>query len=126
MTLHRWERGMTDPAADGTTPAELHEVLLRSPLPLAIFALDTMLLVDANAAACQVIGHDFPVAEPVALGTLLVPDDATHAAHALHLIADGTIHAYEAHRKILRADGSVVDGHVWVRSIADVQHALAP
>jgi DNA-binding CsgD family transcriptional regulator/PAS domain-containing protein len=100
-------------------------VLQRSPLPLAVFDLETLLLVDANAAAGRVIGRDLPITEPVALGTLLTADDAAGAAHALQLVADGTIHAYEAHRKILRSDGTVVDGHVWVRSIAQMQHAMA-
>jgi PAS domain S-box-containing protein len=99
--------------------------MLRSTLPLALFELDTMLLVDANAAACSITGHDFPVDAPIPLATLLAPHDAAQAAQALRLVADGTIGAYEADRKILRADGAVVEGHIWVRSIAHMHHTMA-
>ncbi len=116
---------MTDAALPETTTAELREVVQRSTLPLALLELGTMLLVDANAPACQIIGVEFPVDAPVPLGVLLAPDDAAHAAQALQLVADGTIDGYEANRKVLRSDGAVVDGHVWVRSISHVRHAMA-
>ncbi len=116
---------MADTAPQATSASELREVLTRSPVPLALLDLDTLELVDANAAAAKVIGRDLPIVEPVALGTLLSPDDAEHAAHALQLVADGTIHSYSANRKVLRPDGGVVDGDVWVRSIAHFRHAMA-
>jgi len=116
---------MAGVALHDTTAAELRDVVQQSTLPLALFELDTMLFVDANAPACRIIGHDFPVEAPVALGALLAPHDATQAAQAMRLVADGTIDAYETNRKILRSDGAVVDGHVWVRAIAHMDHTMA-
>jgi hypothetical protein len=107
------------------TAAEARDVLTRCPLPVALLDLHTLQVVDANAAGALVIGRDLPIVEPIELETLLTPEDAKNAAHALNLVAEGTIHAYEANRKVLRADGVVVDGHVWVRSLAHFRDAMA-
>ncbi len=52
-------------------------------------------------------------------------DDATHAQSALQLVTDGSIHGYEAHRKLIRGDGVVIERHVCVRAIEQTLRRLA-
>jgi PAS domain-containing protein/DNA-binding CsgD family transcriptional regulator len=99
-----------------STEAELLDAMHRNPLPLALIALDTMQFLDVNAAAHALIGglddSDITVAN------VLMPEDEEDARRALALIAQGTIHAYETRRRLRRADGTTIAGHVWVRSLA--------
>jgi PAS domain S-box-containing protein len=114
--------------ADTIRPEEpnpdLRQALEQSALPVALLDLTTMRIIDANAAACEITGRSYPI-EPLALGEILSPDDAEHARHALQLVADATIHGYEARRKIKRADGVVIESHVWVRRIERAQRSEA-
>ena len=95
---------------------ELREAVQHNPLPLAVVAIDTMEVVDMNDAARAVMRD--PAMQRVSLQQLLTPEDEVRAKQALNLVADGTLHAYEATRSIRRADGSTVECHVWVRSLA--------
>jgi DNA-binding CsgD family transcriptional regulator len=54
---------------------------------------------------------------PVPLRTLLLPEDAAPATRALQLVADGTIHSYDARRHVRRLAGGTVAGHIWVRAL---------
>jgi PAS domain S-box-containing protein len=106
------------------TEADLRQALEQSALPVAVLDLTTMQLTAANRAACEITGRTYPI-EPLGIGEVLSPDEAEHARHALQLIADGTIHGYEARRKLMRTDGVVVESHVWVRGIENSPHPQA-
>jgi DNA-binding CsgD family transcriptional regulator/PAS domain-containing protein len=95
---------------------ELRDAVQQNPLPLAVVAIDTMEVVDLNDAARAVLRD--PDLQRIALQNLLSPEDEMRAKQALHLVADGTLQAYEATRSLRRADGSVIECHVWVRSLA--------
>ena len=108
---------MTDAPARDDSAAQLRELLQRSPLPLARFDLGSMLVTDANEAGRQVLGVQDLSAFPLPLHAVLVPEDEAMAAKSLKLLADGTIHAYDARRRLRRTDGSAVPGRVWVRAL---------
>src|ERR1044072_3489257 len=80
---------------------ELREAVQQNPLPLAVVAIDTMEVMDMNDAARTVIRE--PTAQRLPLQQLLSPEDEVRAKQALHLVADGTLHAYEATRMLRRA-----------------------
>jgi PAS domain-containing protein/DNA-binding CsgD family transcriptional regulator len=106
-----------------STEEELLEAMHRNPLPLALIALDTLQFLDVNAAARTLLGaaDDFDVS----VENVLLPEDEENARHALSLIAQGVIQAYETRRRLRRADGTTVDGHVWVRSLAHLRAGAA-
>lgn len=116
---------MNGPADIDDTRPEMREIMGRSAMALALFDLEAMQFVEANAPACAVLGRDFPLAAPLTVNDLLAPADAEPAMNAMRLIADGTIDGYEANRKIMRADGSVIEGQVWVRSMMHARSAVA-
>jgi DNA-binding CsgD family transcriptional regulator len=105
-------------APAGDPALQLRELLESSPLPLARFDLGTMLLTDANDAARDVLGvrRDANVF-PLPLKKVIGPDDEAMAERSLKLVADGTIHAYDARRSVRRLDGSTIAGRVWVRAL---------
>jgi PAS domain-containing protein/DNA-binding CsgD family transcriptional regulator len=106
-----------------STEADLLEAMHRNPLPLAVIALDTMQFLDVNAAARALLGAND--GDEISVATVLMPEDADNAQRALKLIAEGTIHAYETRRRLRRADGTTVAGHVWVRSLAYLRGGTA-
>jgi PAS domain-containing protein/DNA-binding CsgD family transcriptional regulator len=106
-----------------STEAELLEAMHRNPLPLALIALDTMEFIDVNAAARRLFGGNDGF--EVTVDNLLEPEDEENARRALGLIAQGTIHAYETRRRLRRADGTTIAGHVWVRSLASLRPGTA-
>src|SRR4029077_1139470 len=112
-----------DMNVEPSTEGELLEAMHRNPLPLALIALDTMQFLDVNTAARTLIGasDDFDVT----VETILFPEDGENARRALALIAEGTIHAYETRRRLRRADGTTIAGHVWVRSLAHLRPGTA-
>jgi PAS domain-containing protein/DNA-binding CsgD family transcriptional regulator len=106
-----------------STESELREAMQRNPLPLALISLDTMQFLDVNDAARRLIGGSDDRAITVA--GVLLPEDEENARSALALIAQETIHAYETRRRLRRADGTTVAGHVWVRSLAYLRPGTA-
>jgi PAS domain-containing protein len=106
-----------------STEGELLEAMHRNPLPLALIALDTMQFLDVNAAARTLLGASDGFDATVE--NILLPEDAQNARRALALIAEGTIHAYETRRRLRRADGTTIAGHVWVRSLAYLRPGTA-
>ena len=106
-----------------STEGELREAMHRNPLPLALIALDTMEFVDVNAAAKRLFGASDGF--DVAVADILLPEDTENARRALALVAQGAIQAYETRRRLRRADGSTVAGHVWVRSLAYLRPGTA-
>jgi len=102
---------------------ELRAAVQQNPLPLAVIAIDTMEVIDMNDAARAVIRAADVQRMP--LERLLSADDQMRAKQALHLIADGTLHAYEATRLLQRTDGSAVECHIWVRSLAHLHEEWA-
>lgn len=106
-----------------STESELLEAMHRNPLPLALIALDAMQFVDLNEAARTLIGASDGL--EITVANVLMPDDEENARRALALVAQGTIHAYETRRRLRRVDGTTIDGHVWVRSLAYLRPGLA-
>jgi DNA-binding CsgD family transcriptional regulator/PAS domain-containing protein len=95
---------------------ELRAAVQQNPLPLAVVAVDTMEVVDMNDAARAVVR--MAGVQRLPLEQILSPEDEMRAKQALNLVADGTLQAYEATRTLRRADGSTVECHIWVRSLA--------
>jgi PAS domain S-box-containing protein len=116
---------MTDAPARAAFDTELRDVVHRSPLALALISLDSLVLVDANDAALAILGRREPLRFPVRLHEVLPTEDAAPAARALRLIADGTIHSYDAARRLRREDGETVNGHIWVRALPYPEHSVA-
>jgi PAS domain S-box-containing protein len=108
---------MTETRAVATVDEQLRDLLHRSPLPLALLDLDSMLFVDANEPARRLLSEKGDVEFPVALREVLLPEDHGAAERALQLVADGTINSYDARRNVRRADGGTVRGHIWVRAL---------
>jgi PAS domain S-box-containing protein len=106
-----------------STEEELLEAMHRNPLPLALIALDTLQFLDVNTAARALLGASDD--DDVTVANVLLPEDEDNARHALSLIAEGVIQAYETRRRLRRADGTTVDGHVWVRSLAHLRAGAA-
>jgi PAS domain-containing protein/DNA-binding CsgD family transcriptional regulator len=106
-----------------STEAELLEAMHRNPLPLALIALDTMQFLDVNNAARALIGAGNDL--DITVEDVLLREDEENARRALALIAQGTIHAYETRRRLRRADGTTIAGHVWVRSLAYLRPGIA-
>ncbi len=104
---------------------DLHDALHRTTVPLALIAIDTMVVVDANEAALRVAGREGALDPPVRLDGLLSPDDERRAQRALGLLADGTLHSYETTRHVVRLDGTTVEGHIWVRRLERLDPTLA-
>jgi DNA-binding CsgD family transcriptional regulator len=106
-----------------STEKELLEAMHRNALPLALISLDTLQFLDVNAAARALLSasDDYDVS----VEGVLLPEDQQNARHALSLLKEGVIEAYETRRRLRRADGSTVDGHVWVRSLAHLRAGAA-
>jgi PAS domain S-box-containing protein len=109
---------MTDTTAATTIEAQLRDLLHRSPLALAILDLDSMTIVDANEPTRALLGEKGEIRFPVSLRDVLLPEDRGPAERALQLVADGTISSYDARRNVLRSDGAMVRGHIWVRALS--------
>src|SRR5262249_41656533 len=75
-----------------------------SPLPLARFDFGTMLLTDANDAAREVLGAPNANVFPLPLKKIIEPADEELAERSLKLVADGTLHAYDAPPRVRRLD----------------------
>jgi len=110
---------------DATTEAELREALQRNPLPLALVELEMMRIIDVNAAARAMVGGEGALALPLALDVIMPAEEEQRARHALRLIAAGEIQAYETRSRVQRADGSVISGRAWVRSLAHIRAGIA-
>jgi PAS domain-containing protein/DNA-binding CsgD family transcriptional regulator len=105
--------------------AQLRDVLHRSALPLALVDLDTLLIVDANDAARALLGEHGDVQLPLALHDVLLPEDEARVVSALQLVRDGTIHSYDASRRLRRSDGATVRAHIWVRALPSPSNDFA-
>jgi DNA-binding CsgD family transcriptional regulator len=116
---------MTDALMRTSGGTHLHDLVHRSPLPLAIVDLATLELVDANDAARDVLARPGVDELPLPLDAVLTPDEQTPASRALRLVADGTIRSYDARRNVRRADGETVPGRVWVRALPEPCEATA-
>jgi PAS domain-containing protein/DNA-binding CsgD family transcriptional regulator len=106
-----------------STEGELLEAMHRNPLPLALISLETLQFLDVNPAARTLIGAIDD--SDVTVEDILLPEDEENARRALALIAQGTIHAYETRRRLRRVDGTMIAGHVWVRSLAYLRPGTA-
>src|SRR3954469_25785252 len=84
---------------------------------MAMFDLDDMSFIDANVAARALVGLDDDAALPDKLGGFVVGAEADESAASLRLLADGAIRAFEAHRHLRCADGTLIPVHCWVQSL---------
>jgi PAS domain S-box-containing protein len=109
------------PVPPMSTEAELREVLHRSTLPLATVSLLDLTIRDANHAALCVLGFDDSDLSSISLSDVLQPADEETARIEMKLLAEGSIVAYEARRKLQHDDGHTIEAHVWVRSLHHVQ-----
>jgi DNA-binding CsgD family transcriptional regulator/PAS domain-containing protein len=110
---------MADAMTRASGGTQLHDLVQRSPLPIAVVDLATLELVDANDAALEVLARPGLDALPLPLDAVLDPDEQRPASRALQLVADGTIRSYDARRHVRRADGETVPGRVWVRALPE-------
>jgi PAS domain S-box-containing protein len=97
--------------------ADLREVLHQNALPIAIFDLESMQFVDANAAARALVGLDEDAALPETVADIFDAVEEERSAASLRLLADGAIIAFEARRRLQRVDGTTIAVHTWVRSL---------
>jgi DNA-binding CsgD family transcriptional regulator/PAS domain-containing protein len=125
VTLDSGSKGMGEATASASVDAQLHDLLHRSPLALALLDLESMLIVDANGAARELISENEPVTFPVHLRDVLLPEDEGPAVRALQLVADGAIHSYDTRRRVKRRGGGTVAGHIWVRALPSPRDDVA-
>lgn len=99
---------------------QLRRAITSSELPVGLIDLESlaMLALSTRGAAMMGAAADALVGRSV----LAVTDEPEATRDALELMARGTIDAYEAHRRIRRADGSTYDARLWVRDLAAQGH----
>jgi len=109
------------------TPSEVADILRQSPYPLIAFDVDSLTILGANEAACELVGRDSRSLAGVATTDLMSPVDVRAAQETWALLLSGAMESYRGIRRIRRPDDSELMVNVWVRlvTIAGSRFGLA-
>ena len=98
---------------------DLLTALHKSPLPFALIDVDKKVIVDANGPARRLIGIDSDV-DATPLRDVVLPENLETVFEILSLVDAGALDAYQSKREFHTADGSLVQGEMWVQSIREL------
>ena len=99
----------------GPTPSVVAGVLRQSRYPLIAFELDDLIILEANEAACELLGWAPNSLDGIPAFEILSPVDQPNVEAARALLASGAIQGYRALRHFRKADGTEFEANVWVR-----------
>src|SRR5579864_7986174 len=101
--------------ASGPTPSVVARALRQSRYPLIVFDLDDLIILEANEAACELLGRTPNSLDGVPVFEILSPLDQPEVEAARAILASGAIEGYKALRHFRKADGTEFEANVWVR-----------
>ena len=99
----------------GPMPSVVVGVLRQSRYPLIAFDLDDLIILEANEAACELLGWAPNSLDGIPAFEILSPVDQPKVEAARALLASGAIQGYRALRHFRKADGTEFEANVWVR-----------